>query len=90
MIFRFLVPGWRLGWVVVHDRNNALGKEVNCLKLRYLLSHAERKAVGNKIVTHCFLSSDSRLVRTLKNSKQRWRDDGCCKINDINKKKIPQ
>lgn len=24
---RFLVPGWRLGWVIVHDRNGILGKE---------------------------------------------------------------
>ncbi|XP_028392036.1 tyrosine aminotransferase-like [Dendronephthya gigantea] len=25
---RFLAPGWRLGWVVIHDRNNAFGEEV--------------------------------------------------------------
>ncbi len=25
---RFLVPGWRLGWITIHDRNNILGKEV--------------------------------------------------------------
>ncbi|KAH9638725.1 hypothetical protein HF086_013997 [Spodoptera exigua] len=25
---RFLVPGWRLGWIIIHDRNNILGKEV--------------------------------------------------------------
>lgn len=25
---RFLVPGWRLGWVVIHDRNEAFGHEV--------------------------------------------------------------
>lgn len=25
---RFLVPGWRLGWITIHDRNNVLGAEV--------------------------------------------------------------
>ncbi|XP_068621400.1 tyrosine aminotransferase [Battus philenor] len=25
---RFLVPGWRMGWVIIHDRHNILGKEV--------------------------------------------------------------
>ncbi|XP_028037349.1 tyrosine aminotransferase [Bombyx mandarina] len=25
---RFLVPGWRMGWIVIHDRNNIFGKEV--------------------------------------------------------------
>jgi len=25
---RFLVPGWRMGWVTIHDRNNVFAKEV--------------------------------------------------------------
>ncbi|OXA48342.1 Tyrosine aminotransferase [Folsomia candida] len=25
---RFLVPGWRMGWVLIHDRNNVLNVEV--------------------------------------------------------------
>ncbi len=25
---RFLVPGWRLGWITIHDRNNIFGQEV--------------------------------------------------------------
>ncbi|KAI5632240.1 aminotransferase class I and II domain-containing protein [Phthorimaea operculella] len=25
---RFLVPGWRMGWVIIHDRNEVLGKDV--------------------------------------------------------------
>lgn len=25
---RFLVPGWRLGWVVIHDRNEAFGSQM--------------------------------------------------------------
>lgn len=25
---RFLVPGWRMGWLIIHDRNNVFGKEI--------------------------------------------------------------
>lgn len=25
---RFLVPGWRMGWLIIHDRNNIFEKEV--------------------------------------------------------------
>ena len=25
---RFLVPGWRMGWIVIHDRNGVLAREV--------------------------------------------------------------
>ncbi|KAM3964772.1 tyrosine aminotransferase-like [Aphomia sociella] len=25
---RFLVPGWRMGWLVIHDRNNIFNKEI--------------------------------------------------------------
>ncbi|XP_052124693.1 tyrosine aminotransferase [Frankliniella occidentalis] len=25
---RFLVPGWRMGWIVIHDRHGVLGSEV--------------------------------------------------------------
>lgn len=25
---RFLVPGWRMGWLIVHDRHEILGKEI--------------------------------------------------------------
>ncbi|KAL4712813.1 hypothetical protein ACJJTC_011883 [Scirpophaga incertulas] len=25
---RFLVPGWRMGWLIIHDRRNILGKEI--------------------------------------------------------------
>lgn len=26
---RFLVPGWRMGWIIIHDRENVLDKEVS-------------------------------------------------------------
>lgn len=25
---RFLVPGWRMGWVIIHDRHGIFGKEI--------------------------------------------------------------
>ncbi|XP_066570039.1 tyrosine aminotransferase isoform X2 [Amia ocellicauda] len=25
---RWLVPGWRMGWILIHDRNNAFGPEI--------------------------------------------------------------
>ena len=28
---RFLVPGWRMGWIVIHDRKNAFSSEVDFL-----------------------------------------------------------
>lgn len=27
--FRFLVPGWRLGWVLIYDKNEAFSSEVS-------------------------------------------------------------
>ncbi|CAH2238835.1 tyrosine aminotransferase [Pararge aegeria] len=38
---RFLVPGWRMGWVVIHDRNNVLGKE-----MRQALSNLSMRILG--------------------------------------------
>ena len=38
---RFMVPGWRLGWIIVHDRGGAFEKEV-----RPGLSHLAMKLLG--------------------------------------------
>ncbi|XP_046843419.1 tyrosine aminotransferase-like isoform X3 [Xenia sp. Carnegie-2017] len=27
---RFLVPGWRIGWIVIHDRINSFGFKIPC------------------------------------------------------------
>lgn len=27
-MIRYLIPGWRMGWIVIHDRNDALSVEV--------------------------------------------------------------
>ncbi|KAA0201609.1 hypothetical protein HAZT_HAZT005343 [Hyalella azteca] len=29
---RFLVPGWRMGWIAVHDRNGAMQEVLGCLR----------------------------------------------------------
>lgn len=29
---RFLVPGWRMGWIIVHDQQKRLGTALNGLK----------------------------------------------------------
>ena len=26
---KFMVPGWRMGWILIHDRNDALKKEAS-------------------------------------------------------------
>ena len=28
---KFMVPGWRLGWILIHDRNGAFKDEVSTL-----------------------------------------------------------
>ena len=40
---RFLVPGWRMGWIIIHDRQNVLNKEIrkalHCLSQRIIGSN---------------------------------------------------
>lgn len=40
---RFLVPGWRLGWIVIYDRNNIFAEEVRkgllCMSQRIIGSN---------------------------------------------------
>lgn len=38
---RFLVPGWRMGWVIIHDRHNILGKEI-----RQALANLSNRILG--------------------------------------------
>ncbi|KOC67619.1 Tyrosine aminotransferase [Habropoda laboriosa] len=42
-ILSFLVPGWRMGWIIIHDRQNVLEKEIrkalNCLSQKIIGSN---------------------------------------------------
>jgi tyrosine aminotransferase len=43
---RFLIPGWRLGWITIHDRNQVLGQ-----KMRVGLQNLSQRIIGaNTIV----------------------------------------
>ena len=53
---RYLVPGWRLGWITVHDRNGIFGKEI-----RGGLQKLSQRIIGaNTIVQVCSSRSNSR------------------------------
>ncbi|XP_071038569.1 tyrosine aminotransferase isoform X2 [Parasteatoda tepidariorum] len=43
---KFLVPGWRMGWILIHDRQNIFGKEVR----RGLQALSQRIIGSNTIV----------------------------------------
>ncbi|CAG9098665.1 unnamed protein product [Plutella xylostella] len=49
---RFLVPGWRMGWVIVHDRQNVFGKEV-----RKGLTNLSARIVGPNTIVQRALPS---------------------------------
>ncbi|CAH4005921.1 unnamed protein product [Pieris brassicae] len=49
---RFLVPGWRMGWVIIHDRHNILGKEI-----RNGLSNLASRILGPSVLVQRALPS---------------------------------
>ncbi|XP_052747624.1 tyrosine aminotransferase [Galleria mellonella] len=61
---RFLVPGWRMGWLIVHDRHNILGKEI----VKGLHN------VASKILGPCTLIQRA-LPSILKNTPQSFFDE---------------
>ncbi|KAJ8729335.1 hypothetical protein PYW08_000916 [Mythimna loreyi] len=61
---RFLVPGWRLGWVIIHDRQNIFSKEVRS----GLLSMSTRILGPNTLL-------QKALPRILKETPQSFFDD---------------
>lgn len=61
---RFLVPGWRLGWVIIHDRHNIFGKEVR----NGLLSMSTRILGPNTLM-------QKALPRILKETPQSFFDE---------------
>lgn len=61
---RFLVPGWRLGWIIIHDRQNILRKEVR----KGLLSMSTRILGPNTLI-------QKALPRILKETPQSFFDE---------------
>ncbi|XP_021191290.3 tyrosine aminotransferase [Helicoverpa armigera] len=61
---RFLVPGWRLGWVIIHDRQNIFNKEIRS----GLMSMATRILGPNTLM-------QKALPRILKETPQSFYDD---------------
>ncbi|XP_057291546.1 tyrosine aminotransferase-like [Hydractinia symbiolongicarpus] len=68
---RFLVPGWRLGWIQIHDRND-LFKEVRA----GLADMATRILGANSII-------QGALPRILRDTPQDWFDENMAFIEDI-------
>lgn len=65
---RFLVPGWRIGWIVVHDRNNVL-KDV-----RFGLGN-----ISGRILS-CNTIIQGALPKILKDTPQEFFDDAVQKL----------
>ncbi|XP_012286890.1 tyrosine aminotransferase [Orussus abietinus] len=61
---RFLVPGWRMGWIIVHDRQNILDKEI-----RKALNCLSQRIIGSNTIVQGALSA------ILKNTPQKFFDD---------------
>lgn len=67
---RFLVPGWRIGWIVIHDRNNALHT------VRYGLGN-----LGGRILS-CSTIVQGALARILHETPQEFFDDVVTKLKE--------
>lgn len=61
---RFLVPGWRMGWVIIHDRNDILGKDVR----KGLVNFASRILGANTLIQRA-------LPSILRNTPQSFFDE---------------
>ncbi|XP_043789175.1 tyrosine aminotransferase isoform X1 [Apis laboriosa] len=61
---RFLVPGWRMGWIIIHDRQNVLEKEI-----RKALHCLSQRIIGSNTLVQ------GALPAILKNTPQGFYDD---------------
>ncbi|XP_017886559.1 tyrosine aminotransferase [Ceratina calcarata] len=61
---RFLVPGWRMGWIIIHDRRNVLEKEI-----RKALQCLSQRIIGSNTLIQ------GALPAILKNTPQAFFDD---------------
>ncbi|XP_076655272.1 tyrosine aminotransferase [Halictus rubicundus] len=61
---RFLVPGWRMGWIIIHDRQNILEKEI-----RKALQCLSQRIIGSNTLIQ------GALPAILRNTPQTFYDD---------------
>ncbi|XP_017766875.1 PREDICTED: tyrosine aminotransferase [Eufriesea mexicana] len=61
---RFLVPGWRMGWIIIHDRQNVLEEEI-----RKALHCLSQRIIGSNTLIQ------GALPAILKNTPQQFYDD---------------
>ena len=48
---RFLVPGWRMGWITIHDRNHAFEREVGLCGLHPMKEGLTLNSPSKKIIS---------------------------------------
>ncbi|KAK9296806.1 hypothetical protein QLX08_009285 [Tetragonisca angustula] len=68
---RFLVPGWRMGWIIIHDRQNVLEKEI-----RKALHCLSQRIIGSNTLIQ------GALPAILKNTPQQFYDDVMKTLHD--------
>ncbi|XP_077451578.1 tyrosine aminotransferase isoform X3 [Stigmatopora argus] len=61
---RWLVPGWRMGWILIHDRNNIFGSEIRLGLVK----------LSQRILGPCTIIQGA-LDGILNNTRQRFYDD---------------
>ncbi|XP_043475156.1 tyrosine aminotransferase [Leptopilina heterotoma] len=68
---RFLVPGWRMGWIIINDRQNILGKEIrkglNCLSQRIIGSNTLIQGALPRILSETPQNYFEEIIQTLYN-----------------------
>ncbi|XP_033228751.1 tyrosine aminotransferase [Belonocnema kinseyi] len=71
---RFLVPGWRMGWIIIHDRQNILEKEIRkglqCLSQRIIGSNTIVQGALPRILRDTPQEFYDDILRTLHNNSQ--------------------
>ncbi|KYQ56763.1 Tyrosine aminotransferase [Trachymyrmex zeteki] len=63
-ILSFLVPGWRMGWIIIHDRQNVLEAEI-----RKGLQCLSQRIIGSNTIIQ------GALPKILRNTPQKFFDD---------------
>ncbi|CAL8102320.1 unnamed protein product [Orchesella dallaii] len=66
---RFLVPGWRMGWILIHDRNNVFASEV-----RGALQSLSQRIIGSNTLVQ------GALPEILRNTPQSFFDDTIAQV----------